>query len=219
VSDLPAIAVTGAVALVASLGAVFLKEHFDRRRSERQRREAAYQRLATAVAVFLVRVEVARSDLSWRQSASESLMAFAPVVVAGLFSAVPKGWKKGMAGAVELAKLIRSPEPYMRSDQSYQAMIDALTVVVEARTELELVGSPPVLAEASKLIDACVSFADIARARPGHAEPVGGPGDEHCRSVGHNYSVRVNPGVEGQSPLRPTPGLTTPGWIRCTLGP
>jgi hypothetical protein len=30
-------------------------------------------------------------------------------------------------------------------------------------TELELVGSPPVLAEASKLIDACVSFADIAR--------------------------------------------------------
>jgi len=89
-------------------------------------------------------------------------MSMAPIIAGSLVYWMPKGRQKGPIGALEAATLIRTPEPRIKADHSYQAVIDALTVVVEARTELELVGSQGVLAEASKLIAACAAFADVA---------------------------------------------------------
>jgi len=162
-SEWPAIAITGVVTLVASLSAVFIKERFDRRRAVKERRETAYARLATAVGVFLLRVEVFRGDLSWRRAMGESVMTNAALVMAGLYALIPKRWSPPGVGALDLARLARVPEPRIRSEDSYQAMLDALAVVVDARTEVELVGTRAVITAASELIDACVVFGDAPK--------------------------------------------------------
>lgn len=61
---------------------------------------------------------------------------------------------------------MRSPEPLMSFRQSQRSLEDALVAVVEARTELELSGAPKVRVEASKLIDECLAFGDLARQSP-----------------------------------------------------
>lgn len=94
---------------------------------------------------------------------AEATTAMVPLILAALFSALPKRWRKGPIGAPEMARLIRSPKPHFGVDRSHDALVDAITAVVEARTELELVGSRAARAEASKLIAACVEFADTAR--------------------------------------------------------
>ncbi|HUC14894.1 MAG TPA: hypothetical protein VMS00_10625, partial [Acidimicrobiales bacterium] len=115
---------------------------------------------------FLVRVEVLRRDKSLRQSTSETMESFLPIFTGAFFSLLPKRLQKGPFSARDMAKLLRTAGPQDRSYRSFQVMIDALVGVVEARTELELVGSPAVRSEASKLIAACMEFSDIADSAP-----------------------------------------------------
>lgn len=164
----PAIAITGAIALVASLSAVFIKERFDRRRAQRERQQTAYQGLATAVRVVQARTEVLRSDVSPSRSLVEAIVAAAPfLIVVGLTAVPAKLWPDNLT-PVDIANLSRFPQPYVRFDVSYRALIDALTEVVEARTQIEVVGSSDAKIAADDLVDACVKFITLAgrRVRP-----------------------------------------------------
>ncbi len=153
----------GAVAGVLALAGVLTSHFLEMRRNARNRRDAAYANLAAAMAVFLVRVEVFRSDRSWRQSAGESMMASTTPVVMSLISMIPERLRPRDYSPLQLAQSIRSPEMRLRVDQSYQAMLNALEALVLARTEVELVGSQDVRTAASEIIEASLEFADAAR--------------------------------------------------------
>lgn len=159
-SDWPTVAVTAAATLIASLGAVFINERFNRRRAVRERADAAYSRLITAVDVFIMRVEVMRGDKSFRDSLADSMLSAMPLIMAGLFSLLPKRWREIGPKPAELAGLLQGPGPRFRFDQSRQASLDALARVIEARTDAELLAPPTVLQRANNLIDACSALAD-----------------------------------------------------------
>lgn len=93
-SDWPAIVITGVTAVLAALGAVFVKEHFDRRSTAKECRDRAHQGSATAVAVFLVRIEMIRREVSWRASAVEATLAYAPVLSTSFLWFLPRRWRE-----------------------------------------------------------------------------------------------------------------------------
>lgn len=159
VSDWPAIAITGGITLTAALGAVGFREFFQRRRADREKIERAYKSFATASGIFQMRVEVFLGDKQFRRTLIEVFLIFTKVFAWLLFESGSRISKKsGPELSLSLAKLLTVPSPTIRSENSYQAMLDSLELVLAARTDIAISGSLELRKTADEVLEACSKF-------------------------------------------------------------